>query len=463
MNGKTVNGYKILRMLGSGGMADVYFAENILEMPAAIKVLKKKYYDDKSIRDRFKNEALIMKSLDHPYIRKVIDYFENDGYAMIVMEFVEGMTLKDLMDVKKTISDETVHKYFEQCISALNYTHSRGIVHRDIKPSNIFITTAGDVKLVDYGIAKSDSGNSHTVTGQTLGTVIYMSPEQIIDPKRVTYKTDIYSLGVTFYHLLTGRPPYHEKTGSEYIIQSKIVNESLDMTVVPEKWRSILKTCLVKNPLDRKLILNEGFVGATSIEYKHTRSKPTQSVKSKYFIYILAISFLAITTLVYLYFQNVKVGRFLGNPYAEFLTGEKYYKELIYNEAEYWYNKSAAQGNGYGQYGLGKIAYYGVKGKSDTIKAIEWFTLSAMNDCPKGETAMGVIYLNGYGVKRDSLEALRWFNKSADKGEAKAMAILGRSYEEGNGVPKDIAKARILYSKACQKGHSEACERLKVL
>jgi serine/threonine protein kinase len=287
MNGNTINGYKILRMLGSGGMADVYFAENILEMPAAIKVLKKKYYDDKSIRDRFKNEALIMKSLDHPNIRKVIDYFENDGYAMIVMEFVEGMTLKDLMDVKKTISDETMHKYFEQCISALNYTHSRGIVHRDIKPSNIFITTAGDVKLVDYGIAKSDSGNSHTMTGQTLGTIIYMSPEQIIDPKRVTYKTDIYSMGVTFYQALIGKPPYDAKTGSEFTIQQKIVYENLDLTIIPIHWRSKLESCLRKKAEDRSMPMHTS-KGDTIVDTPLPPPPPPQlTTNSKWIYYIL--------------------------------------------------------------------------------------------------------------------------------------------------------------------------------
>jgi serine/threonine protein kinase len=122
------------------------------------------------------------------------------------------------------------------------------------------------VKLLDFGIAKSELTLSKTMTGQTLGTVIYMSPEQVIDPKRITGKSDLYSLGVTFYHALNGRAPYDETTGSEYTIQNKIVNEDLDLTKVPAYWKVVLYGCLIKKPEDRPELKARNFESGTVVD-----------------------------------------------------------------------------------------------------------------------------------------------------------------------------------------------------
>lgn len=251
MNGKSINGYTIKKLLGSGGMADVYYAENKLGRRAAIKVLKKKWTEESVVKDRFVAEAQIMVSLDHPNILKVYDIDEIDGQAAIVMEYLEGNTLSEALRSSKRLSDETLKICFNQSCDALNYTHKKGVIHRDIKPSNIFLTADRQIKIMDFGIAKVKENSAHTNTGQTLGTVIYMSPEQVNDPKRVSYKTDNYSLAVTFYHLLTGKAPYDLSTDSDWSVQTKIVQEEIDLSNLTENWNKILSQLLIKDPKKR--------------------------------------------------------------------------------------------------------------------------------------------------------------------------------------------------------------------
>jgi serine/threonine protein kinase len=302
MINKTINGYTIKYQIGTGGMADVYFGENTLGLPAAIKVLKKEYSQHPQVKDRFINEAKIMKTLDHPYIRKVMDLGEIDGNPCIIMEYLEGQTFKELLQSSNKISDSRLIKYFDQCVDALQYTHSQKVTHRDIKPSNIFISKKDEVKLLDFGIAKSEMGLSHTITGQTLGTIIYMSPEQVVDPKRVTSQTDIYSLGVTFYQALIGKPPYDAKTGSEFTIQQKIVYENLDLTIIPTHWRSKLEACLHKTAEDRSMSMHKTKDYTIFDPPLSTPKQPTPSI-SKWFVYIFIVG-IVLALAVGLYFAK---------------------------------------------------------------------------------------------------------------------------------------------------------------
>lgn len=252
----TILNYKVSKLLGEGGMAVVYYGENSIGHKVAIKILRKEYSASHELRERFINEAKIMMKLDHQHIRKMYNVDEIDGQLVIIMEYLEGETLSEIIHLNKDID---LKHAFDKCKQALIYSHSKGIIHRDIKPSNIFITSDGNVKIMDFGIAKSDVGESYTRTGQTMGTVTYMSPEQVKDPKRVTSKTDIYSLGVTFYHALMKNLPYDLNTDSEFTILTKIVQEPLDLSNVPQVWQGVLRDCLEKNPLKRKELFDIDF------------------------------------------------------------------------------------------------------------------------------------------------------------------------------------------------------------
>jgi len=253
MQGKKIHGFTIKHLLGTGGMADVYYAENSLKKTAAVKVLKQKFSEEPSIRDRFKKEADVMVGLDHENIRTVKDRVELEGRPAILMEYLDGQSLRERLLDGPPINDTQLKDWFRQVVEGLKHAHSKGVTHRDIKPSNIFITKKGKIKILDFGIAKVKGSVTNTMTGQTLGTVMYMSPEQVEDPKRVEAPTDIYSLGVTFYHLLTRNPPYDATTDSAFKIQFQIVQDDLDLNKIPSHWRSVIAGCLKKDPAKRKI------------------------------------------------------------------------------------------------------------------------------------------------------------------------------------------------------------------
>ena len=254
MQGKTINGFELKKLLGVGGMAEVWFAENEIGMKAAVKILSEKLSHDDQMQERFLNEAKVMVKLDHPNIRKVQGYGSIDGRPVIIMEYLDGSDLKTRMKQGQHFTDEELKRWWNQMVDALNYTHAQDIVHRDIKPSNIFIDQKGNAKLLDFGIAKVADTTTGTLTGSTLGTRIYMSPEQVKDPKRVGTASDVYSLAVSFVHLLSGKAPYDSTTSSDYEIQVSIVTKPVDMSEVPAEWRDFLTPYLNKEA-DKRPIL----------------------------------------------------------------------------------------------------------------------------------------------------------------------------------------------------------------
>ena len=240
MQGKTINGFTLQRLLGVGGMAEVWYAESEIGMKAAVKILSEELSHNAQMKERFLNEAKVMVQLDHSNIRKVHGYGSIDGRPAIIMEYLDGSDLKTRMKQGQHFSNEELKRWWNQMVDALNYTHSMDIVHRDIKPSNILIDQKGNAKLLDFGIAKVADTTSGTLTGSTLGTRIYMSPEQVRDPKRLGTASDVYSLAVSFVHLLKGKAPYDSTTSSDYEIQVSIVTKPVDMSKVPAEWRDFL-------------------------------------------------------------------------------------------------------------------------------------------------------------------------------------------------------------------------------
>ena len=248
MQGQEINGFVLKKLLGEGGMAEVWYAENEIGKPAAVKILFEKLTRNEQIVERFHNEAVMMVKLKHPNIRQVYGYGYLNNRHCIVMEYLEGDDLSDMMKKGRRFTDAELRTWWNQIVSALNYTHAQGIVHRDIKPSNIFLDEDGNIKLLDFGIAKMMENSSLTQTGSLMGTLMYMSPEQVKDAKNIDYRTDIYSLAVSFVHLLTGKKPYNTDTTSDFEIRERIVYTPYDVSELPQEWQGFLAPYLEKEP-----------------------------------------------------------------------------------------------------------------------------------------------------------------------------------------------------------------------
>ena len=206
--GQLVDGrYEILEAIGTGGMAVVYKAKcHRLNRLVAIKILKDDYYQDEEFRRRFHAESQAVAMLSHPNIVSVYDVSSSDEADYIIMELIDGITLKQYMEKKGVLNwKETLH-FAMQIAKALEHAHGRGIVHRDIKPHNVMVLKNGSVKVADFGIAQVTS-NACTMTKEVLGSVHYISPEQA-KGGRVDNRSDLYSLGVVMYEMITGRVPY---------------------------------------------------------------------------------------------------------------------------------------------------------------------------------------------------------------------------------------------------------------
>ena len=252
MENTTINGYTLKYKLGEGGMAEVWYAENVLGKPAAVKVLQKRLCGVAEVVSRFENEAKLMVQLNHPHIRNIYDFSTIDDCPCMVMEYLEGKDLGQRLKDGERFNNEQLITWWNDLVDALQYTHRKNIIHRDIKPSNLFLTEDGNIKVLDFGIAKIKDNITVTQTGSRMGTLLYMSPEQVYDIRHLTYKTDVYSLAVTFYHLITGNAPYDTTKISDFEVQESIVRKNIDTSVLPEPWRSLLPGYLYKNAEDRR-------------------------------------------------------------------------------------------------------------------------------------------------------------------------------------------------------------------
>jgi len=255
VKGQKINDrYEIIRILGEGGMANVYLAQDtILNRKVAVKVLRGDLANDEKFVRRFQREALSASSLNHPNIVEMYDVGEDDGNFYIVMEYIEGKNLKQLIKRRTKLSLVEVIDIMKQLTDGIAHAHDSYIIHRDIKPQNMLILDNGLVKITDFGIAVALNSTQLTQTNSVMGSVHYLPPEQAAG-KGATFKSDIYSLGILMYELVTGKLPFKGENAVE--IALKQIKEPIpsvkeyDNTIPQSVENIILKAC-AKNPKNR--------------------------------------------------------------------------------------------------------------------------------------------------------------------------------------------------------------------
>lgn len=246
--------YEVIRAIGEGGMANVYLGyDTILDRNVAIKVLRGDLSNDEKFVRRFQREALSASSLAHPNIVEMYDVGEDDGVYYIVMEYVEGKTLKQLLKKRGTLTLSEAIDIISQLTDGMAHAHDSYIIHRDLKPQNIMIKDDGQIKITDFGIAMALNSTQLTQTNSVMGSVHYLPPEQA-SGKGCTIKSDIYSMGIIFYELLSGSLPFRGDNAVE--IALKHMREPLpslreDNPGIPQSIENIIRKATAKNPKNR--------------------------------------------------------------------------------------------------------------------------------------------------------------------------------------------------------------------
>ena len=248
--------YEVVRKLGSGGMADVYLAnDRLLGRQVALKVLSARYAHDEQFVERFRREASSAASLNHPNIVQIYDRGEAEGTYYIAMEYLDGRSLKDIILKYAPLSPDLLISISVQILEALRFAHRRDVIHRDIKPQNIIVDSDGRVKVTDFGIARAGSASTMTEAGSILGTAHYLSPEQA-QGKPVEAASDLYSLGVVMYEMATGKLPFDGDNPVSIAMQhvhEQPVSPRNIAPDTPENLEAVILRSLGKHPTTRYL------------------------------------------------------------------------------------------------------------------------------------------------------------------------------------------------------------------
>ncbi len=257
--GEQLGQFVLQKFVGGGGMGIVFRAhDTTLDREVAVKVLSRDQSADEETLRRFRNEAQSAARLNHDNIARVFYVGEDRGVHYIVFEFIEGINIRDLVDREGPLPLNQALSYTYQIALALDHASQRSVIHRDIKPSNVLVTPDGKAKLVDMGLARlnqmAQASNDLTASGVTLGTFDYISPEQARDPRSADVRSDLYSLGCSFYYMLTGRPPFPEGTVLQKLLQHQGDVPPDPRSVRPElppQVSRVLTRLLAKNPAER--------------------------------------------------------------------------------------------------------------------------------------------------------------------------------------------------------------------
>ena len=282
MVGEVIENYKIVSVLGEGGMGVVYKGFDLkLERFIALKILNEQAIKNPRFVERFKREAKNQAKLNHPNIVPVYGFTEDKGLLGIAMEYVAGVTLEQMIQRKEKLELNEAIKILKQVLSGVGYAHSKGFIHRDLKPSNIIISHDGVPKIMDFGISKSlNEVKGITKTGTKLGTLLYMSPEQI-KAQEPTIQSDIYSLGITFYEMLCGKTPFEAPTDF-HIMEAHLKKNPMKISSqnddVPPSVDVVLSKALSKSTTKRFHTCEEFSADLDSISTKPYK-KPKRKTK----------------------------------------------------------------------------------------------------------------------------------------------------------------------------------------
>ncbi len=324
MIGQQILNYKIEKLIGEGGMGKVFLAQHTqLNRKVAIKVLHSHLTYSQEFRNRFKTEANLLANLQHQNIVTLHDYLENNDFLALIMEFVQGTPLDDYIKQRNYLPENELIPLFSQVLDAFQFAHENGIIHRDIKPANILLTSDGKIKILDFGIAKIKDSLTNTQTGTQMGTVLYMSPEQIKGQK-VDIRSDIYSLGVTLFELATGKMPYNPNS-SIYDVSNAIVHQplpkpsSINPKISPQ-LEKIIQKATEKNP-DLRF--------QNCLEFKNAlqQNKNQKTLSSSLSFWVLVILLLA--GLAFLGIQIYENKKNTADEYSEKLVSHEDETSLI--------------------------------------------------------------------------------------------------------------------------------------
>jgi serine/threonine-protein kinase len=280
--GDTVGDYEIIGVLGAGGMGRVYKVRNtISDRVDALKVLLPNLADDQALADRFMREIKVLASLDHPNIAGLRTAFRLENQLLMVMEFVEGITLEERLKQGRIPIPDAIG-YITQVLAALGYAHKRGVIHRDIKPANMMLTPENVIKLMDFGIAKSKSDRKLTQTGTTMGSLFYMSGEQV-QGEELDGRSDLYSVGVSLYELVTGCRPFQGKSDFDIMIAQLQQAPMPPIQIMPEIPKALNDIIVISLEKDRakRFQTAEAFAAALgSVTVAQINSTPMQAART---------------------------------------------------------------------------------------------------------------------------------------------------------------------------------------
>ena len=361
---KKISNYIIKEFIAEGGMGSVYLCEHeTLGWKAAVKILHPEFAVNKEVLARFKQEAKTLSELKHPNIVEILDFGVADNQPFLIMEFVEGQPLDEYIEkVTGPIGEEDAVNIMKQILYAVQEAHKKGIIHRDLKPSNVVINRKKEVKILDFGIAKKLGSDDYNKTrmGQKLGTLPYMSPEQIKGLKDISYATDIYSLGVLLHQMVTGKPPYASDL-TEYDISKNVVEYPLPRVKdiypgVKDYFQGIIDKATSKKAEDRYVSceqflieVNKVFVDNSpsseskkEVVKKSDKGSDTSTKKTKQsyiglFVTLFLIALLVISVLSY-YLVDLSNEYEYQSVQLSNVSNSKNSLQLQYNSLNYKYN-----------------------------------------------------------------------------------------------------------------------------